>query len=193
MHNLEKTHFKGQLPGEVVLQVVRRHWFDILIQYIPVIALLLAILTALAAFPGYFTDYLGISLVLFYFVGSIFIMALWMYAALIWIEYYLDVWIITNKRVVNVEQKGLFLRHVSELRYMKIQDITTEVKGIIPTLLNYGEVYIQTAGTQPRFLFHNVPDPNGIKGTLVELQKRIRRRELGEIRHVLSGGRPGME
>jgi uncharacterized membrane protein YdbT with pleckstrin-like domain len=108
---------------------------------------------------------------------NLFGMFIWITFFLIWIDYYFDVWIITNKRVVNIEQKGLFNRQVSELELARIQDITTEVTGVIPTMLNYGEVFIQTAGENPRFIFHQVPDPYGIKDILMNQQKKRNREE----------------
>jgi uncharacterized membrane protein YdbT with pleckstrin-like domain len=104
-------------------------------------------------------------------------MFIWITFFLIWIDYYFDVWIITDRRVVNIEQKGLFNRQVSELELLRIQDITTEVTGVIPTILNYGDVFIQTAGENPRFIFRQVSDPYGIKDTLMNLQKKRSREE----------------
>jgi hypothetical protein len=76
---------------------------------------------------------------------------------------------------------------VSELRYQKIQDVTTEVEGFLPTLLDFGEVFVQTAGERARFLFHNVPSPYKIKGVLMDLQKRTRRHDLNEVESILRG------
>ena len=72
-------------------------------------------------------------------------MFLWLYGFLLWIDYWLDVWIVTDERVINIEQKGLFSRSVSELHFYNVQDVTTSVRGVIPTLLNYGDVEVQTA------------------------------------------------
>ena len=35
----------------------------------------------------------------------------------------------------------------------KIQDVTSQVQGVIPTLFRYGYVYVQTAGEKERFVF----------------------------------------
>jgi len=94
-------------------------------------------------------------------------------AFLIWIDYYFDVWIITTERVINVEQKGMFSRRVSELSYAKVQDITTEVLGFLPSMLNYGDVYVQTAGEQERFVFRTVSDPYHIKNIIAEQQQLV--------------------
>jgi len=75
----------------------------------------------------------------------------------------------------------LFVRSVSELKFAKIQDIHTEVTGLIPTILNYGDVYIQTAGTKERFLFRKVPDPYKLKGMIMNMQNKTIKKEEAEF------------
>jgi len=74
----------------------------------------------------------------------------------IWINYRLDVWIITTKRVIDIEQRGLFNREVSEFLVANIQDITTEVPTMIMTLFGFGNMTIQTAG-QKSFTVSEIP------------------------------------
>jgi uncharacterized membrane protein YdbT with pleckstrin-like domain len=96
----------------------------------------------------------------------------------------LDVWIVTGSRIVNIEQVALFSRNISELKHNKIQDVTSEVKGIIPTLFNYGDVYIQTAGNKQRFVFKQISDPTNTRNIIMQLQKKAvleEKREEGEI------------
>ena len=118
---------------------------------------------------------------LFVFLENLFAMIVWILFFLVWIDYYFDVWIVTNRRVINVEQKGLFSREVSELEFEKIQDVTTEVLGIIPTFLNYGNVYIQTAGEKERFTFADVGDPYRIKDIIMNLQKELQIKERSDF------------
>jgi hypothetical protein len=73
------------------------------------------------------------------------------------VDYYLDVWIVTNMRIINIEQKGLFSRETSEKELDKMQDITTDVEGFWATVLNYGDIHIQTAATETRFVFKQIP------------------------------------
>jgi len=168
--------------------VVRRHWFDILKQFLVVFLMALLLIFSFYAFPYFLDDFGGAKLQpLIFFLESSFSMLIWLYAFLIWIDYYFDVWIITDKRIINVEQKGLFMRHISELELPKVQDVTTEIEGIIPSVLNYGDVHIQTAGTVTRFIFWHVPDPYKIKGIIMELQEKAQRREarkLGKAIHT---------
>lgn len=112
---------------------------------------------------------------LLYFLESIIAMFLWLIFFVLWIDYYFDAWIITDRRIVDIEQQGLFRRNVSELEHSKIQDVTTEIHGILPTILKYGFVYVQTAGKKGRFVFKEVPHPMFVRKLIVGLQKRISR------------------
>jgi len=89
------------------------------------------------------------------------------------IDFYLDVWIVTDQRIINIEQKGLFNRVIAEHSLDKIQDVSGEQKGLFQTLFSYGNVHIQTAGEVQRFIFFQVKNPFEIIRVLNNLlQKR---------------------
>lgn len=91
-----------------------------------------------------------------------------------WTETYLDVWTVTTERIINREQVGLFNRVVSELDLYRIQDITAEQKGFFPTIFHYGDVHIQTAGTQERFVFEQIPNPYKIAKIIQQLDEKAK-------------------
>ena len=91
-------------------------------------------------------------------------------------DYYLDTWIVTNERIINIEQKGLFKRIISTLHLNQVQDVTAETKGFLNTFLTYGDVYIQTAGTRERFNFKTVDNPEEVKHTIIKLVEEDKRR-----------------
>lgn len=183
MKNYEKFHFSGQKEGEQIVLMVRRHWFNILEQFFVVLLMILLLAGSWFILPVFFPSIITSSFnILFNFLRNLFGMFIWITFFLIWIDYYFDVWIITNKRIVNIEQKGLFNRIVSELELIRIQDVTTEVTGVIPTMLNYGDVFIQTAGESQRFIFRQVSDPYHIKDVIMNLQKKSSREEAHNFR-----------
>lgn len=172
MYSFPGYHFKEQHEGEEVLQIIHRHWFNIAIQFLVIIFAALAIFGSwiflLYMYPA-ILEKIGTQTIAF--IETTAILFIWFYAFLIWIDYYFDVWIITNERIVNIEQRGLFLREASDLEFSKIQDVTSEVSGVIPTILNFGDVYVQTAGEVERFKFTQVPDPYGIKSLIMNKHK----------------------
>ncbi len=171
--DLSQYHFRGQHDDEKIISIIHRHWFDITVHYIFIAIIAIAALSSL-----FFVDLieralnLSHTMLFMLLANSIIITILWLYGFLLWIDYWLDVWIVTDQRVVNIEQKGLFSRYVSELHFHTVQDITSKVQGIIPTILNYGDVEVQTAAENERFLFRRVPNPYAVKAMLLEYQRK---------------------
>jgi uncharacterized membrane protein YdbT with pleckstrin-like domain len=122
--------------------------------------------------PWHFTLFvLGASI--FFLFGLLFIFQSFM-------DYWLDVFIVTDKRILDIQQKGLFNRTVSELRMYRIQDVTAEIKGFWRTIFNYGSIYIQTAGEKERFDFADIPRPNDVAKIILELSEEDRKEHLEE-------------
>lgn len=169
IHAFHRFHFTGQRDGEEVVEIIHRHWFDILSRFIFILFFSSLLLSGFIFLFFLFPDFLNISQKqLFLFLENTFFLFIWLFGFLIWIDYYFDTWIITNERIVNIEQRGLFDRHISELNFRNIQDVTTNVDGILPTILNFGDVSIQTAAEQERFMFRMVPDPYKIKDVVMK-------------------------
>ncbi len=172
MKSLE-FYFTSQHPDEKILYVIHRHWFNMFIQYIPIFGLLGLMIISLIMYPYLFNDFaFEGARTLFFFGQTFFLLLIWIYGFIIWFDYYLDIWIITTDRIVNVEQKGLFSRQVSELKFRHIQDVSTDVKGFFPTLLNYGDVTVQTAAEQSHFIFRSVGNPYKVKGDIMHQAKK---------------------
>jgi uncharacterized membrane protein YdbT with pleckstrin-like domain len=88
------------------------------------------------------------------------------------VNFFLDFWVVTNDRIIDVEQKNLFARTISELGLVNIQDVTTEVHGFFATLFDYGDVIIKTASDNQNIIFENVPHPNKIRVALIDFSDR---------------------
>lgn len=173
MDGFSKYHFKDMGESEEIVMVLHRNWFYLLQQFFLIFLVVGIFFGSLVLIPEYFPNFLsGIEKPVSLFVQNFFMLAIWIYSFLIWVDYYFDIWIITNERIINIEQKGMFTRKVSEMTYAKIQDISTEVVGFIPTVINYGDVKVQTAGENENFIFRTVSDPYQIKNVIAEMQKK---------------------
>ncbi|MBU4421756.1 PH domain-containing protein [Candidatus Parcubacteria bacterium] len=106
---------------------------------------------------------------------SVYYSAVWVFLFAAFLDYYLDTWIITNDRLLNIEQEGVFARTISELDLYRIQDATSEIKGIFPSLFGYGSVYIQTAGEKARFVLEQVPNPHELRKKIMDLAEEDRK------------------
>lgn len=61
-----------------------------------------------------------------------------------WIGWYFSVFIVTNQRLRQVAQKGLFNRSVIDLGLSKIQNMSVDVPGFSATVFGFGTIVIQT-------------------------------------------------
>ncbi len=153
-----RRHFPNQKPNEHVLLFLRRHWIVVLkilfintlLALIPIIFFIIT-LNYTTLFESDTVKALTTIIVSAYYLFVI------LYAFTNFVDYYLDVWMVTNQRVINIEQKGLFSRVVSEKDLGRMQDITSDVDGFWATVLKFGNVHIQTAGEKERFVFKQVP------------------------------------
>jgi membrane protein YdbS with pleckstrin-like domain len=90
-----------------------------------------------------------------------------------WIDFYLDAAIITEKRLVDVRQNGLFNHRVSEQSLLRVQDVSVRVRGPLQTFFQFGTVYVETAGEAPNFTMHNLPHPHQVANLILELHNRM--------------------
>ncbi len=90
-----------------------------------------------------------------------------------WIDYYLDVTIVTEHRLVDIHQNGLFNHRVSEQSLLRVQDVTVRMQGPYQTFFQYGTVYVETAGEAPNFTMRNLPKPMHVANTIVELHNEL--------------------
>ncbi len=168
----------NHIKGEKIIKVLRRDLF-ILFKKILFSGLLFILPlgffgVTLLNYPGLFSNPMAYPLVVL--LSSAYYLFIWLFFFFSFVDYYLDVWIVTNERIIDVHQKGFFSRIISEQRLYRIQDVTSEVHGFFPTVLKYGEVHIQTAGAKQRFLFHEVPGPEAIRNMIIRLAERSRRK-----------------
>ncbi|OQB05918.1 MAG: hypothetical protein BWY19_00697 [bacterium ADurb.Bin212] len=164
-------YFPSQKTQEKVFLLLRRHWFTYfgfvavaVIMSIPLLAVIIVWINR----PDYFSATMGNIAIILVFAYVLFALAIMLYG---FIDYYLDVYIVTNERIVNVEQNGFFRRKISELHLHQIQDVSAKVDGMFSTMLHYGNVYIQTAGERENFIFQSIPNPYRVSKLIVDLHE----------------------
>lgn len=177
MSKPEEFHFKGQKKDEKIELLLRRHWFTLIFPLLKRFAvILLPFLILFFLFSSFILKSTFFSILfLLWFVTGI--------SAILyeWIIWYYDIYIITNKRIIDIDQKTLFSRSVAETSLDKIQDVTFEIDGMIPTFLKYGDVSVQTAGAEEVINLEEVYDPREIQEKIVELQKKYEEEEGGPV------------
>ena len=76
-------------------------------------------------------------------LGAGFLLSLIVFAPA-WIGWYYSVYIVTDQRLIQISQKGLWARSIVDIALPQIQMVNYEVKGLQETLLGYGTIMMQT-------------------------------------------------
>ena len=187
---LSLDHLPNQKPGEHVVLFLRRQWFA----WASIIAAFFMMTAIPAGIAIYFWDRVSVWLQhpivgpLTMVAASIYLLSLWLFSFLEFTDYYLDTWIITNDRIINVEQKGLFNRLASELHMGAVQDVTSEVIGIIGTFFDYGHVQVQTAAEHTQFIFKDVDHPEKVKERIIQLVEEYKAAHAKEVVAAVAEG-----
>jgi uncharacterized membrane protein YdbT with pleckstrin-like domain len=166
-----------QKDYEKIEKVVRRDMIVVFGGIIFYIVLLLAPAFLYLMFQNYLPLVFGNFVLYPLFVLGLmaYYLSVWLFMFVAFLNYYLDCWIITNDRLMNIDQQGIFSRTISELDLYKIQDATSEVKGMLASLFGYGTIYIQTAGEVERFRLQQVPNPHELRKVIMDLAEEDRK------------------
>lgn len=159
--------------NERILRIVRKHWFvflgDLIILIVAVL-LPVIILFALEYVPvKAILNFSGAAIYAEAFFLFAWLLIVWMIGWTLWSNYYLDVLILTDKRVFTIEQIGFFKRVSSSFRIDRIQNTTIHQNGIIQTLLDFGTIRLETAGEGEDFVGTWIAHPYDLKKFLNEL------------------------
>ncbi len=154
----KKRAFKEQFDDEEVELVFRKH--PIVMRkglILSSVAILLGVVPALfkPEFSWFFGG-LGAGLVLSVLVFMPF-----------WIGWYFSIYIVTDQRLIQITQKGLFHRSMVALGLSQIQMVNYEIGGFQASVLGYGTIVIQTyVGS---LTIHEVHHPARIQKELLEI------------------------
>ncbi len=174
--NDSKNSFEGMEPGEKVLLLTRRHPFFIIMKTILIVVLVVLPLIVAAVFSTFLSslDLIGLALLVY----SLWCLLLWQVLFYSVTMYILDVWVVTDKRIIDSTQHGFFNRSVSELHLSRVQDISVKVDGLFQSILKFGDLVVQTAGTENKFDFRQIPNPNEVRN---EIMRHISENVIPEV------------
>lgn len=158
-------NFQERDSDEEILLVARQHWINnvgwiIIAIFMFFVPSFLKIVPLLSSFPPAYQ----FTAVLFWYLIT------FAYTFEKFLSWYFNVYIITTRRIVDIDFNNLLVKRYSDAEIGMIQDVTSEVIGVIPTVFNYGNILIQTAAEINQLVFERVPNPEKIIKLLQELR-----------------------
>lgn len=170
------ARFTGQDANEKVLLLLRRHWITNLGWLLTAILLILMpfivpILTIALGFDvtrfGLPASYVFMLTVFWYLITATFIFESYL-------NWYSNVYIVSNKKIIDVDFYGILHVSVTQAPVSNVEDVTYSTRGIYQTVLDFGQVLIQTAGEKENLEFDQVPKPAHVQDVVSDLVTEAR-------------------
>jgi hypothetical protein len=160
-------------PGESIVTIVRRSIIGLVGIYILVtIAIVAIFVLVISVSPGTFnTSSTSISTMLsaIMILGAVLLVLILFTATYIYRQNRL---LITNRSLVQISQKSLFINKASRLSFSNVEDVSAEQRGILASIFGYGTLAIQTAGERENFSFPLCPSPNRLADRIIEARQK---------------------
>ena len=149
-----KVKFDSQEEGEKVYLLVRSHPFTQIGWILTSVFLIISLFISNFFIP----NFLNLEQILLF--NLFFIIFIFSYIWFNILNWYFNVGIITNKRVVDIDFYAVLYKEITNAQLGKIEDVTIKSGGFIQSLFDYGSVFMQTAGTEVNIEFVDIPHPS---------------------------------
>ena len=157
---MSELSFDGQREDEKVLFIFRRHILTARHGFVFLIFMIAVGIIPMILWQNdsrMFWVFLGCVIIGLFGLG---------YSYLLW---YFSIFIVTNERIRQITQKGLFKKTITDLWLDKIESISFNVPSVVAGIFNYGTILIQTGVGD--LVISQVPKPNKIHNKLQNITK----------------------
>jgi hypothetical protein len=158
-----KVRFESQSPTEQVILVLRAHPITQLAWIFNAFAFFVILVVANIFIPQFF----NVGQILFF--NMFIIVMIFSYMWLNFLNWFFNVGIITNERILDVDFYNILYKEVNATRVFKVEEVTTKSGGYFGSLFNYGNVFVETAGAEVNIEFKNVPRPTQVTTIINDL------------------------
>ena len=170
-----ETHYDGEDTGEKILYLFRRSFITNLRWIFSTGIMLLIPFVASLFYESAINNqaqtispqFAGTIVILWYLVTFGFAF----HSFLMW---YFNVYIISDKKIVDIDFRGFLYKNISEAPIKNIEDVTSNVSGLFGTTFNFGYVDIQTSAEKREFEFENVSNPSKIRDLIADLVEEVK-------------------
>jgi len=171
LENPPHTSYEGEDKDEVILYVLRQSVWTNVGWIIGATLLVFVPFFVLPLLPDFITVNLKLTMIMFWYL------VLFGYTFQRFINWFFNVYIISNKKIIDVDFHGILYKNISEASLSSIEDVTSVVKGAMGVTFNIGDVLIQTAGESREFDFEGVDNPSKVRDIISDLVSQHKRKK----------------
>ncbi len=169
----ENCRFEGQDENEKILLLLRAHPITNIpwIFFATVLFFLPFFLPGLISVTGFDFSFIPESYkVAFLIFNYLLVLVIVFEGFLYW---YFNVYIVTDKNVVDVDFHSILFKNIDVAPLRNIEDTSSSMGGLLHSIFNYGNVFLQTAGATKNIDFHSVPKPHQVADFILDEAHKI--------------------
>lgn len=157
--------FEGKFPDETVYYVFEKHWIAELPELLTLIFFYIVPIIA-AIVLSFFVEpkFLG----LLWLLTSSYLIITGILLLIRWLNEALDLFVLTDKRLIDITQHGFLSRQTTTANLTQIQHVTYKQQGVLDTVLNLGRVDVLTAGSNPNMEMEYIQNPAQVTDLILE-------------------------
>jgi membrane protein YdbS with pleckstrin-like domain len=168
----QNVTFETQGNDEKIILLMRKHPFTNITWITMGVLLLLLPPVLLGSFFSFnIVDYFFLSpmtIVALLLAWYLFVLGYLFEHFMVW---YFNLYILTTDRVVDIDFYHLLYKSIAAADLSDVQDVTFRMGGIAQAVFNYGDIHIQTAGSNVEFEFHSLPQPAAVQKAILDTAK----------------------
>lgn len=159
--NPQDISFQTQKPHEKIILFLRSHFItnlswiivSIVLIIVPLILVIFLNNTHLPFFSSEVTTRFTVVFILLYYL------IVFSYVFLSFLSWFYNVFIVTTERILDIDYSDIVVHNMAETKLNHIEDVRYTQSGFIPSFIDYGNLFVQTAGTEENFEAFSIPKP----------------------------------
>lgn len=172
-----RMRFADQEEDEVIELLLRQHWvtnipwifITILLLLVPFIAAWYIPFSGISIPPDLPLFIIPATLTLWYLFVTVYVIENFLH-------WYFNIYIVTNLHLVDVNFDSLLHRDILEAGIENVESASSKIGGIIRSLFNYGDVFVETAAKEQVITFNAVPYPDRVVDRINDLKRLMKER-----------------
>lgn len=165
--------------GEVITDRIRKHWI-VYVKHFFLHAfgcLIFMIAAYYLASKGWFGGVTGEGYLYGAMVLLMFVLIFWVSFFYAWTKEYFDVWFVTNKHIIAINQKQIFTRDEAFMELTRIQDVFFEKEGFLSNILGFGRLRVQSAGTEQEFSIEYIAEVETVAHRIMDIRDEVQNKK----------------
>ncbi|TSC66276.1 MAG: Uncharacterized protein CEO21_235 [Microgenomates group bacterium Gr01-1014_80] len=174
IENPSNICFEGQDQDETILLLLRAHPITNLKWIIPAVLIFLFPFFIPTVLVNLEVDGLlnlpSTYLIIFIVINYLLVLVISFEGFLYW---YFNVYIVTSKNLVDVDFHSILFKNIDLAPIKNVEDTSSSMGGILKSIFNYGDVFVQTAGAVKSIDFLSVPNPHRVSDFILDQTHKL--------------------